>query len=295
MKFVNSTHHILCAIKKQNTMTRIFLLVHILLFTNNWLQAQERVDINIALMTSTYKIQGLNGTIGTAFILGKPVINVPNKYRFVLVTADHVLRDMKGDSAIIFLRIENNNSTYTKTAQKFEIRKNGKQSWINHNSADVAALYISIPKNVAINLLTVGMLGTDDIYEKIEIHPGDEFFCLGYPLGRESNKYGFPIARKGILSSYPVIPSKVVGSFLLDIKIFKGNSGGPVYFSQSGRTYRGSLHAETTQFIAGLVSKEALNITKVISPYKQSVEMQQLDLAEIVPAVFIKETIDKLQ
>lgn len=275
-------------------MKQISLIVIILLFSNNLLQAQERIELNTVLMNSTFKIQGLDGSFGTAFILGKPVINEPTRARYVLVTADHVLREMKGDSAIIFLRRKNNNATYTKIDYKFEIRKKGKQSWVNHDSADVAALYITLPSYVDLKLLGVGMLGMDEIYKKIDIHPGDEFLCLGYPLGQESNQYGFPIARKGILSSYPVIPSKIIKSFLLDIKIFKGNSGGPVYFVQSSRTYRGAMHAETIQFIAGLVSKERLNITHVNLPYKASVEAQQLDLAEIVPAIFIKETIDKL-
>lgn len=281
--------------KKQNIMKQILILVIILLLSSNWIQAQKNFELNTELMNSTFKIQGLNGSFGTAFVLGKPLYNDSTKARYVLVTADHVLKEMKGDSAIIYLRRKNNNATYTKIEYKIEIRKDGKQSWVTHNSADVAALYISLPKYVNLNLLGVGTLGMDDIYEKIDIHPGDEFLCLGFPLGQESNEYGFPIARKGILASYPVVPSKTTKSFLLDIKIFKGNSGGPVYFVQSGRTYRGTLHAETTQFIAGLVSKERLSFTTVKSAYKASIEAQQLDLAEIVPAIFIKETIDKLQ
>ncbi|MCF6222177.1 MAG: serine protease [Flavobacteriaceae bacterium] len=275
-------------------MKQIFLII-ILFFNIHLLEAQKRIELNTALMNSTFKIKGLNGSYGTAFILEKPVNSETKKKQFVLITADHVLREMKGDSAILFLRWKINNTEYKKLNYKIKIRDNGEQSWVNHDSADVAALYVTLPKNIHFKFLNIGMIGTDKLYEKINIHPGDQFLCLGFPLGQESNKYGFPIVRRGILSSYPITPGKQVGNYLLDIKIFKGNSGGPVYFVQSGRTYRGEMHIETTQFIAGLISKERVKITQIKSAYKTSVEAQQLDLAEVVPGVFIIETIAKLQ
>lgn len=275
-------------------MKHIFSLI-ILCLSIHFLSSQNRIELSTALMNSTYKIKGYNGSYGTAFILEKPSNNEAEKAKHVLITADHVLREMRGDSAILFLRWKTDDSQYKKMEYKIGIRNNGEQGWVNHDSADVAALYIDLPKKINFKFLSVGMIGTDKLYEKINIHPGDEFLCLGFPLGQESNRYGFPIVRKGILSSYPVTPGKLAKNYLLDIKIFKGNSGGPVYFVQSGRTYHREMHLETTQFIAGLVSKERVKITQVKSAYKTSVEAQQLDLAEVVPGVFITETIDKLQ
>lgn len=275
-------------------MKQIFLII-ILFFSIHGFYAQNRIELNTALMNSTFKIQGSNGLYGTAFILEKSMPKETNKKQYVLITADHVLRDMKGDSAVLFLRWKINNTEYKKLRYKIRIRENGEQSWVNHDSADVAAIYVNLPEKIHFKFLNIGMIGTDKLYEKIDIHPGDQFLSLGFPLGQESNQYGFPIVRKGILSSYPITPGKLVGNYLLDIKIFKGNSGGPVYFVQSSRTYRGEMHIETTQFIAGLISKERVKITQVKSAYKTSVEAQQLDLAEVVPGVFIIETIDKLQ
>jgi S1-C subfamily serine protease len=274
-------------------MRRIIISIFIIVFYNTLALAQNSIELNSELMNSTFKIQGLDGSLGTAFIIGKPLEDNPSRARCVLVTANHVLEGMKGDYAIIHLR-QKSNDTYIKLEYKFQIRSKGKNIWTKHDNADVAVMYITLPNSINLKLLGSNIFGTDNIYKKIEIHPGDEFYCLGYTLGQESNKYGFPIARKGIIASYPLTPNKDVGNILLDIKIFKGNSGGPVYFAQSGRTYKGSLHAETTQFIAGLISKERLNITQSNSAYKSSVEAQQLDLAEVVPAVFIIETINKL-
>lgn len=270
-------------------------LIIVLFFSENIVNAQKRIELNTELMNSTFKIEGLDGSIGTVFILGKPLLSDSlKKYRYVLITANHVLNDMKGDSVILYFREQNNYGEYKKIPYKIRIRENKKPLWIKHDFADIAVMYISIPKSVSINLLSINILATDEIYNKIDIHPGDAFLCLGYPLGQESNEFGFPILRKGILSSYPVVPMKKVKEFLLDLQIFKGNSGGPVYFAQSGRTYRGKLHAETTQFIAGLISKERINVTKTTTPYKVSIEAQQLGLAIVIPAAFIKETIDNL-
>jgi len=56
-------------------------------------------------MESTFMIQGQasqGSTIGTVFILGRPVPNTdPPKGKYVMVTAAHVLEEMLGDNAII--------------------------------------------------------------------------------------------------------------------------------------------------------------------------------------------------
>jgi len=274
----------------------IFALIAFLFSSVLEVIAQNKIELNTVLMNSTFKIQDSKGFLGTVFILGQPKPKKKNPLwaSYVLVTANHVLNDMKGDSTTLFLRKQDSIGEFEKFSYKIRIRKNGTPLWVKHDSADVAAMYVTLPSSVKINLLSTTMLVTDETYKKIEIHPGDEFMCLGYPLGQESNEYGFPILRKGILSSYPLVPMKTTKQFLLDVQIFKGNSGGPVYFVQSGRTYGTGMHLETWQFIAGLVSEERLNITKTNTAYKVSVEAQQLGLAVIVPAIFISETIDKL-
>jgi len=36
----------------------------------------------------------------------------------------------------------------------------------------------------------------DKRIEQLEMHPGDELLCLGYPFGLAVNKWGFPILKK---------------------------------------------------------------------------------------------------
>jgi hypothetical protein len=77
-------------------------------------QTQKDYDINTALMKATFKLEGRTAqgqtTLGTAFIMGRPYshppADQPQKARFVLITAAHVLNEMQGDQAILHLRRE---------------------------------------------------------------------------------------------------------------------------------------------------------------------------------------------
>jgi len=135
-------------------------------------------------------------------------------------------------------------------------------------------------------LLVPDFLAGDTEFEKYELHPGDELLCLGFPLGVQANEAGFPILRSGKIASYPLTPLKVVKHFLFDFKIYPGNSGGPVYFSYSGRTYgdTGRL-GENLQYVVGLVT------SSIGSLFFQG---QEISVAQVVPAGFIVETINQL-
>ena len=81
---------------------------------------------------------------------------------------------------------------------------------------------------------------------------------------------------------------------MLDFRIFKGNSGGPVYFVQSTRTYGGATHMETIHFIMGLVSQETLFQQPISGPYSEELRQLQLGLAIVVHASLIRQAIDLL-
>ena len=64
-------------------------------------------ELNTVLMQTTFMIQGQNAQgqplIGTIFVMGRPFPGQPTRGAYVLITAAHVLSDMQGDSAVIFL------------------------------------------------------------------------------------------------------------------------------------------------------------------------------------------------
>ena len=130
-------------------------------------------------------------------------------------------------------------------------------------------------------------LATDEFLASIDIHPGDELLCLGYPLGLAANDAYYPILRGGRIASYPVIPLKKVHRILYDFQVQPGNSGGPVYFSFVGRIRKGHLQSfgtvMTYQKLIGLVTQKVDPVGN-IDP----------SIGSIVPSVYIKETIDLL-
>ena len=92
--------------------------------------------------------------------------------------------------------------------------------------------------------------------------------------------------RGGRIASYPIFPVNKFNTFRYDVRIFKGYSGGLVYFSQVGRLYGGISHPqEWVRFIAGLLSKQW---------FADKDEKQPLKVAEVVHAHFIRETVNKL-
>jgi len=153
-------------------------------------------------------------------------------------------------------------------------------------------------------LLSTALLADDATMEKFEIHLGDQLLCLGYPLGAEANASGFSILRSGRIASFPLTPAKDIKSFLFDFEIFEGNSGGPVYFVDKSRSYGGSTRlGETIQFVAGVVTEEKYHVQRSVKPleisrervrYEIDEKRERLRLAVVVPAHFVKETLDLL-
>ena len=269
-----------------------FLLISILFFTSVALADQKEkkiFEINTTLMRATFKIEG-KGSQGTVFFLGKRTRKDPQKAYFVLITAAHVLKKMKGDKANLFLREVIDGGTFKKLKHEIPIRDDkGKELWVEHPDADVAAMYVTMPKNAHVNVIPDDHLITENAFKEWEIHPGDELLCLGYPFGASANEAGFPILRSGKIASYPLVPTKVIKTFLFDFEVFPGNSGGPVYMAHKSRFYKGKTHlGELIQCLVGLVTeyKLAINLVKK--------KAYNLNLGVVIHACLIKETFDLL-
>ena len=263
-------------------------------FLPSEMEAAVAPDINTILMRSTYRIVGENGKVGTMFILGRP--SSTGRSQYVLLTAAHVLEDMTGDSAIVFLRLKEGDK-YIKKPYRYQIRQDGKPLWIKHSEADVAAMFISLPRGHDILLASTEILSTDKILEEFEMYPGRELKVLGFPLGFESSAGGFPILRTGSIASFPLIPARDLKTFLMDFRIFEGNSGGPVYFHDPDWHKRGGgliVGPQEVQIILGLVSKQ-LTMTRTTRSYmEETTKIYPLSIAEIVHGKLIRETIDLL-
>lgn len=255
-------------------------------------------DINTEMMRATYKIEGKGsaGTVvGTVFFVGIPIKDDSKNVLPVLVTATHVLNDITDDKAVLYLR-KKVGEVYEKVPFELTIRKNGNNLWVRHKDADVSVMRVPVPElPIGIDkpsLQPFTSLADDGYLKDVGLHPGDELLCLGYPLGQEANESGFPILRGGKISSFPIIPMKITRGILLDFEVFRGNSGGPVYFYHSGRIYREGIH--TNQFVVGLVSGLRFAPVESVTPDEYKVENKPLNIGVVVPSIFIKETVELL-
>lgn len=261
-------------------------------------------ELNTVLMESTFKIEGRDAAgqpiLGTAFIMGrlfqKPPADQPTRAGYVLITAAHVLAEMQGDTAILHFREKTGTETWARVLRPVQIRKNSQPLWVSPPAADVAAMYVSLPAGNSVPLISTDVLADDKMLAEFEIHPGDTLECLGYPLGQEANDAGFPILRSGKIASYPLLPTERTKTFLFDFHVFKGNSGGPVYFVDSNRSTikHGTQMGQTIHMILGLVSGERLVTQEIPGLYSEEIRQYQLGLAVVVHASFIKEAINLL-
>ena len=249
-------------------------------------------EINTVLMHSTFRISGPSKevpgatTSGTVFVLGIPSKANPQIAHLVMVTAAHVLGGIDGPTATLRVRRRRTDGTYQAFDVPLRIRENKQPLYVQHQHADVAAMYVKLPDVVPISLISISALADDALLNSIHIHPGDEVFCLGFPLGA-TGPGGFPILRSAHIASYPVTPMKAVQHIELDMYVLRGNSGGPVYFYLQNRTYGGVSHAGLRQGILGLVVQGTNSATP-------EYEGTSLNFGVIVPAPFIKETIAML-
>jgi len=215
--------------------------------------------------------------------MGRPV-KMPGQGRYVLVTAQHVFDGVAGDDIQAVLHRRGPDGKWSRQEMPVKIRNNGAPLWVHHPTADVAVMYIDLPDGIipAGDLLPTTALADDATIRELEIHPGDELNCLGFPNALEANDYGFPILRSGKIASYPLLLTKDVKTFLFDFQVFPGNSGGPVYLVQSNRLYHGATRLGAVATIVGLVSQQA---------YAGG---QSLGIGQVVHASFIKETLELL-
>lgn len=257
-------------------------------------EAKNALELNTAMMRNTFKIEG-EGSTGTCFLVGRPLKENPQKAFFVFVTAAHVFEEMRGEEATIYLRRKKVEGSFEKIPYKVWIRQNGKALWVRNKSGeDVAAFYLALPTGVDFELLPTSFFADDRSLTDYEIHPGDEMQCMGFPFGMESNAAGFPILRSGKVASFPLVPTKENRSFWLDLAIFKGNSGGPVYFVEANRYYAGAFHIGKIQFIAGIVTREFSATETIASLYEVKQQVHPLGLADVVHASHILDTINQL-
>ncbi len=239
------------------------------------------VDMSVDLISATVQVEqplaGGKRTVATGFLLSDPTPD--GRPRVVLVTANHVFNRMPGDQATVGYRVQGLDGAWRFAPQKISIRADGKPLWTHHAARDVAAIAIEAPAAFAKAAIPLAWLAGDDTFGKYQLGPGDEMMALGFPEGLSANAAGFPILRSGRVASYPLGPSAAFPTFLLDFRVFPGNSGGPVYLDGGLHRPGAAPGGETAQFVAGILTQQV------------ETDDGNLGIGIVTQAKFIRETV----
>jgi S1-C subfamily serine protease len=177
----------------------------------------------------------------------------------------------------------------------------GRPIWVRHPTQDIAAIAIQAPPEFAKAAIPLSWLADDRTFARYNVRPGDEMMALGFPRGLSSNRAGFPILRWGRVASYPLTPVSNFPTFLMDFRVFDGNSGGPVFMADPDRG-RGPGAAAGTQgpgayFVAGVLTKQVesrgdrLEIGVVVHARHVRDAIAMLDRAAPAPSAPVKATL----
>jgi hypothetical protein len=261
--------------------------------------AADEWNFTRAIARSTFRIEGSSAkspgkvSLGTCFIVGKPLASDPSRLRYVLVTAAHVLSDIKGQFAILHLR-RLVDGHYERLPIRLRIREGQRPLWTPHSSADVAIMPLAVPKEADIILVSTNFFPLDEKIDSLEITIGDELNVLGFPFGVEANEAGIPVLRSGKIASFPLTPTLQTGHFLLDFEVFPGNSGGPVLLdSNMRRSVRGTT-VGGYRLLLGVVARERDVKEQLMGIDETTVRTYRLGLAEIVHTSFVRELLDSI-
>lgn len=271
-----------------HTYSPLFLLFLSLCCASSALPQQKPTDdLNVALMQSTFLVSGPAGNqaiAGTVFLLGRVIPNKEGMWKVVLVTANHVLAGIDGNYALVVLRHHESQGNWIRYPVRLTIRDGKTPLWTKNPDADVAVAYVTLPVTPFDQIIPIESLADDKTLTDYNMTPGTELNCLGYPYGKVANEIGFPFLRTGAIASYPLTPTSTYKTFLFDFRVFGGNSGGPVYFSQA--PFRGNVSfGPRAQFIVGLVTEQE---------YATEPEKDPLSIGVVIPAAVIKNTIEML-
>jgi hypothetical protein len=259
-------------------------------------------EFNTLMMESTYEIFGSSFagsnsvTTGTALLLSKPSIKYPGANLNLLITANHVLAGIKGETATVNLRSKDVTNAWQKTPLSFPIRNGMNELWVRGADQDIAAMFIVVPTQLQPKSeASTELLASERELRHLMIHPGQQLSCLGYPLGFEGNPAGFPILRTGTVASYPLTPITNYPTFMFNFEVFGGNSGGPVYLSSPARLYDENAAADATiDVILGIVVLDAtFNETAAITGKPRSTATS-VGISTVVQSQVIRDLIAAL-
>ena len=253
-------------------------------------------DLDTQIMLATVKLTDPEAS-GTAFILSRPSPKDPKTTQFLLVTAEHTLSRTKGQEVTVVYHKRKPDGGYEKTPTKLRVRQEGKILWKKHPTTDVAILPVAPPPEALPAVVPIDLLASDADLERFEIHPGDSVHCLGFPHPNqfEPSEAGFGVVRAGCIAGYPLLPTRATKTLLIDLNVFEGDSGAPVYLADDHRLLTGKPAPGRVRLILGLLIGQHFLDEEFKMIYQAGKFRHRMGFGIVAHATAIKETIDLLE
>jgi hypothetical protein len=253
---------------------------------------------------------------GTGFIVGRPVEE--SDVALFLISNRHVLlpdppadKEGKGQEAVAYVyfnKIRNDEVAQTKKAVL--LRDSSGTLFVRaHNNprVDVAAVHLNPsafePETEGLSELPYipeDSLATEDVLKKNFVTEGDRVLILGFPLNLAGKGHYLPIARGGVIASYPLSPFLDGPVILIDSTVVSGSSGSPVFLPRLPYRYvtpdrMTTLH-QREPYLLGIIgqqfsSKTAIDALEIEDKVAGQISLLNLGIA--YKAETIRETIDQ--
>jgi len=278
--------------------TLILCMMSIIAVLSPAAHGQVPADEISAIAQSTFLISGVSADgaplLGTGFVLIREDTKNPGTGNYLLITANHVFKEMGKDEVTISGRSLDGDK-WTKLELQLKIKENGVPLYQYDDQKDVAAIRLPGFPGTARPGFSTSLLATNEDLVKYGVNMGTQVFVLGYPFGFMSNDVGFPLMRSGYVASYPVSPTSDYPTFYIDSPIVPGNSGGPVLFFLPNPIYDNAIHMGMTKILfAGLITEWRYFPQKALIPSIKEDSILSVQLGVVVQAQIIKDLIDKI-
>lgn len=244
-----------------------------LLFAVFLLTSAARADeATEKLVLATYKLFH-DSSVATGFI-------VKTEERDFIVTAAHVLENMRGDGMLLVAREKQESGEFKRRDIPVRIRKAKQPLWKKHPDHDLATL--ELPDEIDEPGIPLESLAEDS-----GMTVGDSLRTIVFPERFEANGAGFPTLRGGVVASYPLAPHNIHATFLIDMTSWSGDSGGPVQLVDEER--------EQPVVVGILVGKHSITDTSKESRFVERKTFYPLDISFAVHASFARKMIEEFE
>lgn len=239
-------------------------------------------------------LQDGHGNSGTGIILYNEIVIGKNTFLIpYLVTAKHVLQSLEGDYIRILYGLEKQ-SQRIPHHRGYRIRYHGKPMWVEHESADVAAIQLAFFESEQALMQPVETTLLADIASLKELHvaPGDSINVVAYVHGASIDEWGSPVVRGGTIASHPISKTalKQNDTFTIDYNANHCNSGGLVVYNKILYSRFPFNSPSKIQILLGILAK------KHLAEYKNNKAIRRdLNITSVTSTKSIRETIKKLE